>query len=519
MASSEPNPAIGIDLGTTFSVISMLDSSGRPSTIPNAEGDLTTPSAVYFDDDAILVGKEALKAGRVDPSRLVQFAKRDMGNPSYSRAINGEHYPPEVIQSLILEKLHRDAEQRVGPFTKCVITVPAYFNDPRRKATQDAGRLAGLEVLDIINEPTAAAIAYGVQQGFVANDGSTAKKETILIYDLGGGTFDVTLMAIEGRNYTALATAGDVHLGGIDWDNRLVNRIASEFKSKFGVDVRSNSTACNRLLIEAEELKRSLSAKESASISFEHGQHALRLKITREEFEILVRDLLDRTRFTTSQVLREAGIGWKDLTRVLLVGGSTRMPMVSAMLEHESGKKPNRTLSEDEVVGHGAAIYAGLLLTKSDSKALPRLAVTNVNSHSLGVLGIEPQTNRPRNVVLIPKNSKLPATSKSAFKTRHADQRTVVVNVIEGGDASGANSTPIGRCILQDLPEGLPAGVPVEVEFAYGTDGRLTVNAKLPSLGMNQVAEIERASGLTDQQRSDWVGRVRRELRPLIMNS
>jgi molecular chaperone DnaK len=209
-------PAVGIDLGTTFSVIAHLDSMGRPWTIPNAEGDLITPSVVFFDESSVIVGKEAVKAGGVAPEDIAQFVKLDMGSPAYEKPIKGEHMPPEVIQSFILDKLRRDAVLKLGEFRKVVITVPAYFNEPRRKATQDAGALAGLEVIDIINEPTAAAIAFGVQQGFLTAKGESKEKERIVIYDLGGGTFDVTLMEIDGRNYNAVATAGDVRLGGVD---------------------------------------------------------------------------------------------------------------------------------------------------------------------------------------------------------------------------------------------------------------------------------------------------------------
>ena len=213
-------PAVGIDLGTTFSLVAHLDSAGRPWTIPNAEGDMLTPSVVLFEGSSVVVGKEAVKAAALEPERIAQFVKRDMGSAVYSKAINGEHLPPEVIQSLILEKLKRDAEAKLGPFRKVVITVPAYFNEPRRKATQDAGHLAGLEVLDIINEPTAAAISFGVQEGFLTAKGEAKRPEKVLVYDLGGGTFDVTLMDIDGKNCTVVATAGDVCLGGIDFPGR-----------------------------------------------------------------------------------------------------------------------------------------------------------------------------------------------------------------------------------------------------------------------------------------------------------
>ena len=495
--------AVGIDLGTTFSVVAYLDSNGRPKTIMNEEGDLITPSVVLFESTGVVVGKEAVNGSTFEPERIAQFAKRDMGSPVYSRDIKGQQLPPEVIQSFVLAKLKRDAEAKIGPISQVVITVPAFFNEPRRKATQDAGTLAGLEVLDIINEPTAAAIAFGFEQGFLNERGESTRSERVLVYDLGGGTFDVTLMEIDGKNYSVLATRGDVYLGGMDWDKRLVDHLAEEFKSQFkGVDPRENPAGLQRLLRDAEAAKRSLSARESATISFEYAGHGLRTQVTRQDFERLTADLLERTRFTTSKVLEDARLEWKDVTRLLLVGGSCRMPMVRQMLEQFSGKTPDVSLSFDEAIAHGAAIYAGILLSDASSK--PRATIKNVNSHDLGVLGIEETTGRPRRTVLIPRNTPIPASNTKSFKTFKADQRSVVVNIIEGGDDSGNNSTPIGKCTIRDLPPDLPASTPVEVTFAYEHNGRLIVNASLPTHHREATMAIERASGQSETALKEW---------------
>jgi molecular chaperone DnaK len=497
-------PAVGIDLGTTFSLVAHLDSAGRAWTIPNAEGDLLTPSVVLFEGSSVVVGKEAVKAAALEPEGIAQCVKRDMGSSVYSKAINGEHLPPEVIQSLILEKLKRDAEVKLGPIQKVVITVPAYFNEPRRKATQDAGHLAGLEVMDIINEPTAAALAFGVEQGFLTAKGESKRPERLLVYDLGGGTFDVTLMDIDGKSCTVLATAGDVYLGGIDWDQRIVDFLAEQFQAKYrGMDARQNPAGMQRLLREAEDAKRALTARETTTISFEYAGQGIRVPFSRQEFETMTSDLLERTRFTTLNLLKEAGLGWDGITRLLLVGGSSRMPMVQNMLEREAGRKVDRSLSFDEAVAHGAAIYAGLLLA-SEAGSRPRVKIRNVNSHSLGVLGKEPGTGRPRNRVMIARNTPLPVTKSARFKTHKQDQRTVLVNVIEGGDASGCNSTPIGKCVIQELPPGLSAGTPVEVAFTYAENGRLEVNARMPHFGKEASLSIERASGLSDALLQDW---------------
>ncbi len=503
--STPTSKAIGIDLGTTFSVIAYLDANGKPKSLPNSEGDFITPSVVFLEEDGVLVGKEAIKAGALEPDRLAQFAKRDMGEAAFSKPLAGELYPPEVIQSFVLAKLKADAETKIGPFTQAVITVPAYFNEPRRKATQDAGKLAGLDVIDIINEPTAAAIAFGVESGFLNEKGESAKTERVVIYDLGGGTFDVTIMEITGQEYRVKATGGDVYLGGIDWDYRLVELIAQKFMEKHSdLDPREDPVGMQRLLREAEDAKRSLSQRESVSIIFEHKGEGIRATLTRQAFEHLSADLLERTRFTTQTVLREAGWEWSDVTRLLLVGGSSRMPMVANMLTKLSGRAPDASLSLDEAVAHGAAIYAGVKLAQGTSSNTPQPTIQNVNSHALSVLGVEAATGRPRAQVMIPRNTPLPVNAKSVFQTQKPNQHSVVVNVVEGGDASGNNSTPIGRCVIRDLPDGLPQGTPVEVIFRYRSNGRLTVKARVPRLNIEATLAIERASGLTDEAIQDW---------------
>ena len=497
------NPPVGIDLGTTFSAVAHLDADGRPWTILNSDGDLTTPSVVFFDKTGAIVGKEAVAAGEFEPDRLAQFAKRDMGEDTFSKEIRGQKLPAEVVQAIILKKLKNDAELKLGPITKVVITVPAFFNEPCRKATQDAGRLAGLEVLDIINEPTAAAICYGIQQGFLTHDAGSQGHELILIYDLGGGTFDVTLMEIDGTRYNAIATAGDVYLGGIDWDERLVIHLAAAFQLEHGVDLFCDPVARLMLLHKAAETKHSLSTRESVTVFFSYEGRRFKHEVTRATFEELTRDLLDRTILTVNNLLREAKTESKDLTRLLLVGGSTRMPAVSAMIERETGLKADRSLSPDESVAHGAAIYAGLLM-KSGAARISGMSVTNVSSHDLGILGVERETGRKRRSTMIPRNTQLPIKARKTFPTLRENQQSVEVNVIEGGDSSGNNSTPIGKCLVKGLPANLPAKTPVQVSFAYGSDGRLTVHASLPSIGKDVEMTIERAAGLDEGTIARW---------------
>jgi molecular chaperone DnaK len=496
------NTPVGIDLGTTFSVIAHLDREGRPATIRNAEGDATTPSAVFFDRSSVIVGKEAVKLSRLEPERVALCAKRDMGSPFYSHKIAGQQLPPEVIQACVLRKLREDAELVVGKFDKAVITVPAYFNEPRRKATQDAGRLAGLEVIDIINEPTAAAIAAGAQHG--RTDGSVGSShERILVFDLGGGTFDVTVMEIKDLSFDTLATGGDVHLGGIDWDRRLADHLLEEFQAQQGDDLREQPLVLARILREAEEAKRTLSARDEAMLVFEHEGARIRKSVTRAKFEDLTRDLVERTRFTATRVMRESGLKWNDLDRVLVVGGSTRMPMIVQMLEHEAGRKLDRSVSADEAVAHGAALYAELLL-KGTRKSSVVQRVTNVSAHNMCVLGIDKQTGRRRSRIMIQRNSRLPASSRASFRTQQQGQTSVVVQIVEGGDASGNSATPIGRCVISGLPPTLPINAPVEVTFTYQPNGRLIVEAQLPDKSFSARTTIERASGLDETLLKSW---------------
>ncbi len=506
-SNSEQAAVVGIDLGTTYSLVAHVDASGHPLTVINSEGDLTTPSVVFFDRQGVIVGKEADKAAEFEPERVARFAKRDMGRVAFHKSIRGEPLPPEVIQALVLRKLRADAELKLGNVSKTVITVPAYFDEPRRKATEDAGRLAGLEVLDILNEPTAAAISYGVQQGFIRLDGAKTQRETVLVYDLGGGTFDVTLMEIDGKQFNALATAGDVYLGGVDWTDRIVDFVGEQFMAEHGVDPRTDECALQHLMSEAEDAKRSLTAREEVNLMFAHEGRRLRVALTRKKFEELTGDLTDRTIMTVRKVLREAKLEWKDVTRLLLVGGSSRMPAVQRVLEEESGKQVDRSLSPDEAVGHGAAIYAALL-AGNQTDGIRDIAIQNVNSHDLGVLGKETSTGRNRRRIMIPRNTPLPCKSRSEFKTFRDNQPSVAVEIVEGGDASGNNATKIGRCLVTGLPENLPAKTPVEVTFRYSTSGRISVSAYLPTVEKQADLTIERASGLPTEKFSYWQDRI-----------
>src|SRR5437763_3078807 len=503
MPGNEQQPAIGIDLGTTFSVICKLDDIGRPQTLINAEGDKITPSVVFFEGDNIVVGKEAVKALATDAEAVAECAKRDLGSRFFHKQLSGRRFPPEALQAWVLNKLRIDAERQIGRVSKAVITVPAYFDEVRRKATMDAGYIAGLEVLDIINEPTAAAVAFGFQQGYMKPEHTDGERRRILVYDLGGGTFDVTVMEIGGRNFNALATDGDVMLGGRDWDQRLVDYVVEEFIRKFGTDPREDANAHGRLWRECEDAKRTLSARTKATIACDYRGNAVRVEVTRQQFQDMTKDLLDRTAFTTRQTLQAAGLEWSDIDRVLLVGGSSRMPAVLEMLRGLSGKEPDCSVSPDEAVAQGAALHAGLILAFHAGKS-PTFNIRNVNSHSLGVVANDAKTKRPRNAILIPRNTPLPVVARRVFKTQKASQKSILVQIVEGESLSPDDCSQLGRCSVRELPVDLPIQTPIEVRFKYEENGRLTVNVLVEGTTRQLQHEIQRENSLTQEQLDSW---------------
>jgi molecular chaperone DnaK len=497
--------AIGIDLGTTFSVVAWIDESGHTSVVRNIEGDLLTPSVVLFSDKEVVVGKEARTATMVEPDLVAEWVKRDMGLPYYRRPIHGQKLPPEVIQACILQKLKAEIVRTLGEVDRVVITVPAYFDEPRRKRTCDAGEMAGLKVLDIVNEPTAAALAFGETLGYLAADDAPKEKMTILVYDLGGGTFDATLLRLAPGHIKTIATDGDVQLGGHDWDMRLVEHVADRFKRLHKRDPREDPTVMNRLLAAAIDAKHALSARGRTTIRAEWAGQVIEVPVTREQFEEMTADLLERTRYTTRQLLSAAKMEWKDIDRLLLVGGSTRMPMVADMLRTLSGKEPDHTVNPDEAVARGAALYAAYLLAKEKGSGLHSdLDITNVNSHSLGVEGIDSETLRKKNVVLIAHNTPLPAKATERFITKTANQRTIAVQVLEGESEQPSECTAIGRTVIRDLPDNLPKNWPIEVTFEYAANGCLTVSANVTGTEHGVTLELERAAGMSDEGIARW---------------
>ncbi|HEX5442444.1 MAG TPA: Hsp70 family protein [Pirellulales bacterium] len=499
--------AVGIDLGTTYSVVAHLDAQGRPVSIPNANGDILTPSVVLFDRDGTVVGREAVLAAAIEPDKVADCVKRDMGAKHYRRPIGGELLPPEVISSYILRRLKDDAARKLGNVSKAVITVPAYFDEPRRRATMDAGRLAGLQVLDIINEPTAAAILYGYQEGFLDRSGKVAgdRPLRVLVYDLGGGTFDVTVVEMSNQSFKAVATDGDVQLGGKDWDEKLVEMAAEMLVLELGDDPRNDPEALQDLWLAAEAAKKTLSERPKATMFVNYQGRRHKVEVTRDEFEEATAPLVLRTRTTAEIVVMQAGLTWADIDRVVVVGGSTRMPMVRRMLEELAGRAIDLTVSADEAVAHGAALYADLLLQKQGiGSGHTQFAVTNINSHSLGVVGTDPVTGRQLNRIIIPKNSPLPVAAARRFKTSQPNQPSVKVTVVEGESELPDACIEVGICVIRDLPPRLPAGAPVEVGYSYGENGRLQVTASLVGHEARVTTEFVRDNSLSDDDLLLW---------------
>ncbi len=480
---------IGIDLGTTNSVVSVME-GGEPTVITNPEGSRITPSVVGFTKTGErLVGQLAKRQAVSNPDRTIASIKRHMGEKNYTVTVDDKSYTPPEISAMVLQKLKADAEAYLGEtVSQAVITVPAYFNDSQRQATKDAGQIAGLEVLRIINEPTAAALAYGIDK---------EDAHTVLVFDLGGGTFDVSILDIDGGMFEVRATNGDTHLGGDDFDQAVMNWIVEEFKKENGIDLSADKMSAQRVIEAAEKAKIELSSMMSTNINLPFitadasGPKHLDLTLTRAKFDELTADLVERTMVPTRKAMEDAGLTGNDIDKILLVGGSSRIPAVQEAIRKYLGKEPHRGINPDECVSVGAAIQGGVLSGDYDEKGVVLLDVTPLS------LGIE--TLGGVCTKIIERNTTIPTSKSQVFSTAADNQPAVEIHVLQGEREMAAGNKTLGRFNLTDIPPA-PRGIPqIEVKFDIDSNGIVHVSAKDLGTGKSQNITIQSDSGMSKE--------------------
>lgn len=507
MAASSPRTAahaVGIDLGTTYSCISYLTPQGEPVTIPNAEGELSTPSVVLFDGDNAIVGTEALRHAVSQPERVIQNSKRFMGDRQKFWVVDGKVHRPPDVAALILRKLLDAAEERLGPIKHAVITVPAQFSDLQRQDTAEAGRKAGLERVDIINEPVAAALCYVLSEGMWFAE--LAHDQTVMVFDLGGGTFDLSLVKYNKSEVKVIASGGDLQLGGIDWNRRIEEFACDEFIKETPLDPRLDKESMQALAIEVEQSKRSLSVRLKAPLTVQHAGRRKTFSLDQEHFELLTSDLVNRCEQITLALLKDRKLGWAHVDTVLVTGGASRMPMIRKMLQRVSGTTLNTALSPDQSITQGAAYYAGMLLSgqrfaktylgKEASARLAKFKQVSVNARGLGILVRDKETGLRVPHYLLPPHTPLPVEVKQTFGTVVPHQKRVHLHIVESGTSPDQPFVKLGACVIEELPADLPLSAPIEVTIRYDEQARVHVAGKDLASGASAKAVIIREQNM-----------------------
>ena len=490
--------AVGIDLGTTYSCIAHLNEHGEPVTIPNQEGELSTPSVAMFDGAEVIVGTEALRHAIVNPRTVIQHAKRFLGKPDFRWEIDGRFFTPIDISSFVLKKLLASAVERIGPVESAVITVPALFSDVQRQETIAAARQAGLKKVDLINEPVAAALCYVLgAEGMWFSE--LAEEQRILVYDLGGGTFDLSLVKYQKDEVNVIASGGDLKLGGIDWNSKLQATIAEQFVSEFGVNPCNDPESLQYLANEVEQAKRSLTVRPKTTLACQIGSKRKTYQITQSQFEQLTKGLVDQTTNITKSLLKDNNMGWAHVDVVLTTGGSSRMPMIRDALKKSSGTTRNLSLPPDQSIAHGAAYYAGMLLSNREyaksiltteaASRLSKMKQQSVNARSLGFLVRDQKGQQRMPHYILPANTKLPASVKHTYGTVSPGQRRVHLKLIESGASQDEPFVLLGNCVIEGLPADLPVDSKIEVLMEYDSEARVHVSAR--DLASGKAAEIE----------------------------
>jgi molecular chaperone DnaK len=497
--------AVGIDLGTTFSAVAHIDVYGKPQIIPNAESERITPSVILFDGTNVVVGTSARNSAVAEPEKIVDFIKREMGKPKeqFHREFNGIIYSAEELSALIVKKLIIDAERYLKePVTDAVITVPAYFNDAERTATIMCGQLAGLNVLQIINEPTAAALAYGLDK--------LEEDQTVFVFDLGGGTFDVTIMRIEKQQLHIIATNGDHRLGGKDWDDIIVNYVAEEFDRAHGENPLLDLQSYQDLQTRAVAAKLQLSSRKRTTIVHNHHGKSVKVELTRQDFEKRTRHLIEKCKAICEIVMQEAKMTWDKIDKTLLVGGMTRMPMVRDMIAQLSTAPLVSDVNPDEAVAIGAAVQATLSMLHEEEMTGERvlgegtrqqfsardgrlIQVNDITSHTLGVVLWDEANLEEYVFPMIKKRTAIPASARNSFGTASSNMQHALVKVVEGESTLPADCTPLGVCDVE-LPPFLPKGSPVELTYRYNANQVLEVAVE--ACGNQSKVKIERNTGI-----------------------